>query len=157
MVITSILAVLSAFPMISSSQGPYNVECKDQQAACECNKTLDFCYFRLKVEELQTFTSYTVNREDRELVTRGTAGDTYFLNGTGFIPSLPSPRQNYSIREYGPCWVEHLESIEGFQDINCSIPLMVDGNSYRTYIAVNGQIPGPTLIVNQGQEVRVDV
>ena len=35
--------------------------------------------------------------------------------------------------------------------------MFVDGRTYRMYIAVNGQIPGPTLIVNEDQEIYVDV
>ena len=41
--------------------------------------------------------------------------------------------------------------------MECSIPMMVDGRSYRQYIAVNGRIPGPTLIVRENQKVIVDV
>lgn len=155
--ITSILAVLIlSFLKTSSSQGPYNVECKDQQEVCYCNETFGVCYFRLKVEELQTFTSYKINEEDGELLTRGISGNTFYLNRTGFTPSLPAPRQS-EIREYGPCWAENVSTLEDFRDINCSVPMMVDGHSYRVFIAVNGQIPGPTLIVHEEQDVFVDV
>lgn len=41
--------------------------------------------------------------------------------------------------------------------MNCSIPITVDGSSYRKVTAVNGRIPGPTLIVKENQVVIVDV
>ena len=34
---------------------------------------------------------------------------------------------------------------------NCTNPQFVDGKTYRLAIAVNGQIPGPTLIVHEGR------
>ena len=40
---------------------------------------------------------------------------------------------------------------------NCTSPQFVDGKTYRMAIAVNGQIPGPTLIVHEGQTVIVHV
>ena len=39
----------------------------------------------------------------------------------------------------------------------CTNPQFVDGKTYRLAIAVNGQIPGPTLIVYEGQNVTVHV
>jgi FtsP/CotA-like multicopper oxidase with cupredoxin domain len=39
----------------------------------------------------------------------------------------------------------------------CSEPITVDGKTYKTVIAVNKQLPGPTLIVREGQIVAVDV
>ena len=41
--------------------------------------------------------------------------------------------------------------------MNCTVPMIVDGYTDHPYIAVNGRIPGSTLIVSKGQEVRVDV
>ena len=37
------------------------------------------------------------------------------------------------------------------------IQMMVDGRTYRMYIAINGRIPGPTLIVTKDQELYVNV
>ena len=39
----------------------------------------------------------------------------------------------------------------------CTNPQFVDGKTYRLAIAVNGQIPGPTLIVHEEQEVVIHV
>ena len=40
---------------------------------------------------------------------------------------------------------------------NCTSPQFVDGKTYRMAIGVNGQIPGPTLIVHEGQTVIIHV
>ena len=39
----------------------------------------------------------------------------------------------------------------------CSPPQTVDGTSFRTFISVNGLMPGPTLIVNHRQTVVVNL
>ena len=43
------------------------------------------------------------------------------------------------------------------KNTDCTNPQFVDGQTYRMAIAVNGQIPGPTLIVNEGQQVEIHV
>lgn len=132
------------------------VRCGDQEEACECKQTAAACQFRLEIEELQSFTSYMIN-SNGNLVTRGTPGDTYYITQNGYTPSVGNERMNIS--EQGPCWNygEPIAGDDGFQDMECSIPMMVDGRSYRQFIAVNGRIPGPTLIVSENQIVIVDV
>ncbi len=138
------------------TQDPYEVECRDQQQVCQCDTAQPECHFRLEIEELRTFASYTVTQQDGEVRTRGVAGDTYSYSETGFNPALPPPKRS-NVLEYGPCWTENLATVEDFEAIDCSIPMTVDGRSYRLYTAINGQIPGPTLIVTEGQMVRVNV
>ena len=41
--------------------------------------------------------------------------------------------------------------------LNCTQPFGVDGYTFRSFIAVNGRIPGPTLIVTEDQLVKVTV
>ena len=131
------------------------VDCPDQQEACKCRKTATACQFRLDIEELQTFTSYRINK-DGDIVTRGTPGDTYFIAQDGFHASIgPNSEAN---SEKGPCWNGSvLRSETDFNDMGCSIPMMVDGRSYREFIAINGRMPGPTLIVYEDQYVVIDV
>jgi FtsP/CotA-like multicopper oxidase with cupredoxin domain len=140
----------------------HNVLCRDQQEACVCNEDADVCQFQLKIEELQTFVSYRINDTDGELITRGTPGDAYFVGTSGYEASLPSSlcSRSRSDRppECGRCWTDTTFTNEQtFKDMNCSVPMTVDGRSYRLYIAVNGRIPGPTLVVTENQIVQVDV
>ena len=149
--------------MLNTAHSQDYVPCEDQQEACECDENLKSCRFRLEIEELQTFTSYRI--QDGEIVTRGTPGDTYFFNEQGFNPSLdstvckvqrPPPECGNCTRSQGtPIPEEQKDSFR--TELSCSIPATVDGRTYRLYIAVNGSIPGPTLVVTEGQEVIVEV
>ena len=132
------------------------VHCPDQQEACKCRKKAEACQFRLDIEELQTFTSYKIN-EDGDIITRGTPGDTYFITQNGLVASIIDPN-NAKIPELGPYWNNStLSSETDFNNMGCSFPMMVDGRSYRQFVAVNGRIPGPTLIVYKDQYVVIDV
>ena len=71
---------------------------------------------------------------------RGTQGVIYYLDDSG----TPLPLQ-----EDRKCAA--LDTAE------CTDPQFVDGKTYRLAIAVNGLIPGPTLIVHEGQEVIIHV
>ena len=129
------------------------VDCFDQKESCVCNESEAVCEFKLEIEELQTFTSYVVT--DNDLLTRGTPGDTYFLNETGYHPAVPDDE---ALPEVGSCYLRGtLVNDKDFTEQSCSIPMTVDGVSYRRYIAVNGRIPGPTLIVTEDQLVKVTV
>ena len=154
----TITAVVSLLQMgvICTEESIDEVECRDQQATCECDSTKQICHFQLQIEELQTFASYIV-RGDGEEKTRGVAGDTYYYNSTGFVTALPRPKQLNHVLEYGQCWNENITTTEDFKSHHCSVPMIVDGRTYRMYIAVNGQIPGPTLIVTENQKVCIDV
>ena len=135
------------------STGSTYIDCKSQQEACICDDEQTECHFRLKIEEVQTFTSYRYRDIDGELLVRGFAGSTYYLDSIGIHPSLPPPFQF----SYGPCWSDDVTSLDDFSKINCSVPMMVDGHTYHSIIAVNDRMPGPTLIVMEGQTVIVDV
>ena len=71
----------------------------------------------------------------------GTRGRIFYLNNTGYL--VPTRPDAISL----PC--NNKES--------CTETNTVDGRSYRSFIAVNKQIPGPTLIVNENATVVVDV
>ena len=84
-----------------------DVMCGHQQEVCTCSSTAQECYFELEVEELQTFTSYGL--ENGTIVTRGITGDTYYLNGSGFQPSLSDclmPQRRLP-ECGGPCWSQN--------------------------------------------------
>ena len=124
------------------------VPCRYQQEACECNEDWRECEFELEIEELQTFTSYQL--QEGRMPVRGSGGATYYFNDRG---------EYVSVREdAGSCYITPpFTSEEIFQDNDCSIPATVDGKTFRSFIGVNGLIPGPTLIVYEGQYVAVDV
>ena len=42
-------------------------------------------------------------------------------------------------------------------EFNCSMPMTVDGSTYHLFIAVNGRIPGPIIVVTEGRIVVAKV
>ena len=121
------------------------VPCGAQQKVCECRQDADECEFTLIIEKLYTFTSYEVQIDENTGDFFAEAGTPYYLNASGSLrPSLNGET---------PCSTEN----ENFGEISCTVPQTVDGNTYRPFIGVNGLIPGPTLIVNEGQNVIVNI
>ena len=102
---------------------------------------------------MPTFTSYELNSlpamPGMTGLYRGALGGIYYFDSTGSL--APS---NITVPGHGRC-----SGIANgaFGKQNCSIPMTVDGETYRTFLAVNGLIPGPNLIVYYNQTVSVNV
>ena len=122
------LVVLAAVITIGVSQ-----DCQYGDSVCICNENSKTCSFTLVIEHLQTFTKYQLTNS-----MRGT-GQLFYINGS----LMPTKEE-----ETGPC-VETSDS--------CTDAHTVDGKTFRSFIAVNGLIPGPTLIVHMNQIVVVKV
>ncbi|XP_019857315.1 PREDICTED: laccase-2-like [Amphimedon queenslandica] len=115
------------------------VTCNHNTPVCECIRTNDeVCKFTLDIEMLQTFTRYRV---DDTGDSRGTAGSVWRINNGEWEPVDPADNL---------CGT-------AITDPECTQPFGVDGYTFRSFIAVNGRIPGPTLIVTEGQLVKVNV
>ena len=134
----------------------HTVTCGFQQQVCECRQGADECEFTLVIEQLQTFVSYKIEEEVTfagEGVDRGTPdysleeGTPYYINASGILQS------GLDADEVAACQTNS----EQFSTIKCSVPQTVDGRTYRSYIGINGLIPGPTLIVREGQVMIVNV
>ena len=126
-------------------RGTYSkkVTCNHQNAFCDCmNPTDNLCELTLEIDMLQTFTRYQVDTTTTEENIRGNAGRVYNFDGKGELQPLGT----------GPCGKE-----KEFGSKDCTDPFTVDGNTFRSFIAVNGRIPGPTLIVTEDQLVKVTV
>ena len=119
------------------------ITCDDEvnnKRTCEC--TEDVCRFKLVIEHLQTFTAYEKNAA---LGTRGRIYNIKNTANTGFSPAFTNENMERMLEQ--PC-----NSLD-----DCSSPNTVDGSTYRSFISINKQMPGPTLIVNEGAIVVVDV
>ena len=131
------LCVLLAFLALSSSEEAIvNATCDDQMTVCTCPTLSEApaCKFELKVQQIMTFARYQIDSPP------GSQGKVYFINETGqleHIPLTPNP---------GSC-----------EDINCTEANTVDGRTFRSIFAINGRLPGPTLIVHENQTVVADV
>ena len=151
------LCLLSSALAQSSSIDRHVVPCGAGQRVCECRESADECEFTLVVEELQTFVSYELERPDtgyvpannpdlQNVLTREEEGKPFYINATGYlVPSFISRDDDGD----SDC----VTFDEDFERAKCTVPITVDGMTYRPCIAVNGQVPGPTLVVYEGQVV----
>lgn len=136
------------------------VTCGPQQGACMCREDADECEFTLHVEELQSFIAYelegngdpsftTIDGADNALI-RLEEGRPFYINSTGsIVPSFVKADSDGD----SDCITYN----EDFEGAKCTIPFTLDGRSYRPVIAVNGRVPGPTLVVYEKQIVVVNV
>ena len=118
------------------------LNCEYGKPSCECRADVEICKFNLEIDEIRTFTSYQKLSVDEPtgIAMRGTQGVIYYFGEDG----TPLPLQANM-------------TCSNLTNINCTNPQFVDGKTYRLAIAVNGQIPGPTLIVHKGQQVEIHV
>ena len=114
----------------------YVVPCQ-YTSHCTCPPTATVCVFDLVVEELNLFMQYPKN--DISLpVDRGSA-QYCTIDDTG----------SYVKMDGSPCTCENSDG--------CFGPIIADGKINRTFIAVNRGLPGPTLIVHEGQVMVVNL
>lgn len=137
--------VLILFALLQTSYSIL-VSCPDQSVSCECPNDVNECEFTFRVDERFSFASYPLN-VDRQLTA---FGGLYFLDSTGFHPS--------SQCNMSTCYIDgSIIRDDDFTSRNCSIPMTLDGVNYRTLLLINGRIPGPTLVVHEGQIIIVHV
>ena len=128
------------------------VECNHTTPACECPANESVCEFALVIEHLQTFTRYEASNG-----TRGAAGRVWYIDETtgGFLPHDRQPIANETCVN-SICPPNVCRDIEE-NSTDCTEAFAVDGYTFRSFIGVNGRIPGPTLIVNKDQYIKVNV
>ena len=138
-IVILVVQYLPIFIVTSLSQeSATNATCDDHMTVCTCPKLADaeVCHFSLTVQQLLTFTRYQIDAPP------GSQGKVYFINATGQLeavsPLPPTPTIS--------C-----------EEVNCTEANTVDGRTFRSFYAVNGRIPGPTLIVYENQTVVADV
>ena len=138
--------ILIVFLSISASVNhAVQVPCGHTDPVCNCAATTqiagdDTCEFTLEIEHLQTFTRYEVAENGK---VRGSAGRVWYINEAGTFKQVDKPDAG--------------NVCDGADDEGCTEPFAVDGNTFRSFIAVNGRIPGPTLIVDKYKYVVVHV
>ena len=156
------LVALSQLSLVFSvARDRHVVPCDTQRKACECRESADECQFTLLVEELQTFISYEYEREESQFVSitqvdlqslkvREEEGKPFYINSTGnLVPSF-----TFTDDDGDSDCITYNEDFEGAK---CTVPITADGKTYRPVISVNGLVPGPTLVVYEGQVVVANV
>ena len=118
------------------------LDCEYGNPSCECRASAKVCTFNLEIDEIRTFISYQKLSVDKPtgIAMRGAQGVIYYFGNDGTPMPLQTDRK---------CSTQ--------DSTKCTYPQFVDGKTFRLAIAVNGQIPGPTLIVHEGQTVVVHV
>ena len=127
-------------------------KCDFQQKDCVCDSNNKICTFNLMIEQIQTFSSYEVQNnevENLDYQARGKIGGTYYFNGVGKLTAT-----DLAVQGRGKCAAIANET---FANSSCSNPITVDGKTFRSVLTVNGLIPGPNLIVTEGQTVIANV
>ena len=117
--------------------------CNHGTPVCECKPEAVTCIFNLEIDEIRTFTSYRKIRMGSEYDVQDTHGVVYGIGGDGKQRPLEQHKERYCAKH--------------FNIAECSEPQFVDGKTYRMAIGVNGQIPGPTIIIYEEQKVVIHV
>ena len=120
------------------------VPCNETTTSCECRQKADVCIFSFKIERRQSFTRYYIGPQSTKQAT-ATVGRPFYFDDDGKLHPHLGPLNPYC-----------KDATEG--DVSkCTPTYTLDGSTYRSFIAVNGQIPGPKLIVWENQTVVVNV
>ncbi len=139
--LATVALIATILPTQTSSESViHDVPCGYRDQACACREDADVCKFFLTLDQYMTFTRYTKPTDPYSPRGMGMGRLYYIDNATGEL--LP--------RGVGKLNICGLDS-------NCTEPITVDSRTYRSVLVVNGQMPGPTLIVHEGQTVIVDV
>ena len=134
--------------VVPTAQAPIvdTPECGYGNPVCTCSATAQHCKInRLEIDEIRTFTSYKKfpDKYGDGIFVRGVQGVVYEINDDGELEYL---------EQHGT-----KDCAKDFDRTNCSDPQFVDGKTYRMAIGVNGQIPGPTIIVHEDQMLTIHV
>ena len=121
----------------------HTVSCNHTTPACECRQNADVCVFSLEIENLHAFTRYYIDPLAGEVV--NLARVYYFADDDGKL--------------YGHLGHAHTFCLNDTEDnvTQCTRTQTFDASTFKPFIGVNGQVPGPNLIVWENQTVVVNV
>ena len=110
----------------------HTVPCNSMTASCECWQNADVCVFRLSIQIFNSFTRYYIDPNFGELIQLGRA---YYFGEDGNLYGHTGPRHPFC----GNFTESPLDT--------CTPVYTFDGSTFKSFIGVNGQVPGPALIV----------
>ena len=137
------LTIILQTTVVVSCLRVHNVTCNLWTTNCRCKENADVCVFNLQITKLQTFTRYQIHDNINE---PGVTGRIYYFEDNGDLKPLP----------LAVTTTTHCENLKE-NDTSCTPAFTADGITYRSFVAVNGQMPGPTLIVYVNQILEVNV
>ena len=120
----------------------HTVPCNYTTTTCECRQNADVCIFTLRIELRHSFTRYYIDPQNEQ---QATAARVYYFGDDGQL--------------YGHTGPTHPFCLNATEDnvTQCTPTYTFDASTFRPFIGVNGQVPGPTLIVSEDQTVVVNV
>ena len=116
------------------------VTCGWGDHVCECPTGFQECEFNMDLDELKSFVSYQILLDNERNQVRGSQGTIYNLNSVTGEP--------VAVRENRTC--------SNFRDnsiVNCTEPNWVDGKNFKVILSLNGVVPSPTIIVDEGATI----
>ena len=120
----------------------HTVPCTHTTTSCECRQNADVCIFTLKIELLHAFTRYFLDPQGGERVN---IARVYYFGDDGQLYGHTGPGHPFC-----------LNATEN--DVSqCTPTYTFDASTFKPFIGVNGQVPGPNLIVWENQTVVVNV
>ena len=145
----AVFLLILLFPIVSisaaidaSTLDVHTVICNHTTTSCECRQDADVCVFSLQIELLHSFSRYIINPQFGERV--DVARVYYFGDDGNLYGHLGHPHQfctNASEDDVSECTQAHT----------------LDGTTFKSIIGVNGQVPGPVLIVWENQTIVANV
>ena len=118
------------------------VKCEWVDHVCECPPDYEECEFNMDIDELKSFVSYQILRDNDRNQVRGSHGTIYNLDSITGEP--------VAVRS-GTICSDYTDN----STVQCTEPNWVDGINFKVIKAINGVIPSPTLIVDQGATIIV--
>ena len=126
----------------ASTLDVHTVPCNSMTTSCECRQDADVCEFSLSIRFFHSFTRYYIDTTYGEIIQ---VARPYYFDEQGDLYGHPGPGH--------PFCTNFTNSSFDY----CTPPYIFDGSTFKSFIGVNGQVPGPTLIVWQNQTVAVNV
>ena len=120
------------------------VKCEWGDHVCECPPGFEECEFNMDVDEIKSFVSYQILRNNERKQLRGSHGTIYNLDSVTGEP--------VAVRMGRTC-----SNYTDNSTVQCTEPNWVDGINFKVMIAINGVVPSPTIIVDEGATIIVHV
>ena len=120
----------------------HTVPCNSMTTSCECNQDADVCIFSLSIRLFHSFARYFIDRNYGEIIQ---VARIYYFDEEGDLYGHPGAGHPFC------------RNFTRLPRDNCTPPYIFDGSTFKSFVGVNGQVPGPTLIVWKGQVMVVNV
>ena len=122
----------------------HNVTCTAMTTVCECRENADVCDFNITIGLFHSFVRYIFDPsyDAAELIN---TGRPYYFADNGSLVGHTGP-------------THPLCSFTPEDDLSqCTPAYTFDASTFKSFVGVNGQVPGPTLIVSTDQTVVANV